>query len=68
MHTEEFRVTSADGLWREVGERVFTRRYRFLHQQIGVVLTDDGPVGTVSPRRGDRGARTGRRQLRGELD
>lgn len=30
--------------WFEVGERVFTRRYRFLHQEIGAILTDDGPV------------------------
>jgi glyoxylase-like metal-dependent hydrolase (beta-lactamase superfamily II) len=37
-------VTSAEGLWEEVGDRVFTRRYRFLHQQIGAILTDAGPV------------------------
>lgn len=30
--------------WIEVGERVFSRRYRFLDQQIGAILTDDGPV------------------------
>jgi glyoxylase-like metal-dependent hydrolase (beta-lactamase superfamily II) len=30
--------------WLEVGERVFTRRYRFLHQQIGAILTEAGPV------------------------
>lgn len=34
----------AVGAWHEVGERVFTRRYRFLDQQIGAILTDDGPV------------------------
>jgi glyoxylase-like metal-dependent hydrolase (beta-lactamase superfamily II) len=28
--------------WLEVGDRVFTRRYRFFDQQIGVVLGDDG--------------------------
>jgi glyoxylase-like metal-dependent hydrolase (beta-lactamase superfamily II) len=32
------------GAWQEVGERVFTRRYRFLDQQIGAILTHDGPV------------------------
>jgi glyoxylase-like metal-dependent hydrolase (beta-lactamase superfamily II) len=32
------------GAWEEVGERVFTRRYRFLDQEIGAILTDDGPV------------------------
>jgi len=37
-------VVAADALWQEVGARVFTRRYRFLHQQIGAILTDDGPV------------------------
>ncbi len=30
--------------WLEVGDRVFARRYRFLDQQIGAILTDDGPV------------------------
>ena len=34
----------SSGPWQEVGERVFTRRYRFLDQQIGAILTDDGPV------------------------
>lgn len=29
------------GPWLEVGDRVFTRRYRFFDQQIGVVLGDD---------------------------
>jgi glyoxylase-like metal-dependent hydrolase (beta-lactamase superfamily II) len=33
-----------DRAWREVGERVFARRYTFLDQQIGAILTDDGPV------------------------
>ncbi len=32
------------GHWLEVGDRVFTRRYRFMHQQIGAILTADGPV------------------------
>jgi glyoxylase-like metal-dependent hydrolase (beta-lactamase superfamily II) len=32
------------GAWQEVGERVFTRRYRFLDQQIGAILTEAGPV------------------------
>jgi glyoxylase-like metal-dependent hydrolase (beta-lactamase superfamily II) len=32
------------GAWQEIGERVFTRRYRFLDQEIGAILTDDGPV------------------------
>lgn len=30
--------------WTQVGDRVFTRRYRFYDQQIGAILTDDGPV------------------------
>jgi glyoxylase-like metal-dependent hydrolase (beta-lactamase superfamily II) len=30
--------------WLEIGDRVFTRRYAFLDQQIGAILTDDGPV------------------------
>jgi glyoxylase-like metal-dependent hydrolase (beta-lactamase superfamily II) len=33
-----------DGRWLEVGDRVFTRRYAFLDQQIGAILTDAGPV------------------------
>jgi glyoxylase-like metal-dependent hydrolase (beta-lactamase superfamily II) len=37
-------VGAQDGHWIEVGERVFTRRYRFMHQQIGAILTADGPV------------------------
>ena len=32
------------GRWLEVGDRVFARRYAFLDQQIGAILTDDGPV------------------------
>lgn len=32
------------GAWLEIGERVFTRRYRFLDQEIGAILTADGPV------------------------
>lgn len=32
------------GAWQEIGERVFTRRYRFLDQEIGAILTEDGPV------------------------
>jgi len=32
------------GAWQEIGERVFTRRYRFLDQEIGAILTADGPV------------------------
>jgi glyoxylase-like metal-dependent hydrolase (beta-lactamase superfamily II) len=32
------------GVWLEVGDRVFTRRYRFFDQQIGAILTDAGPV------------------------
>ena len=31
-------------IWLEVGERVFARRYAFLDQQIGAILTADGPV------------------------
>ena len=30
--------------WTEIGDRVFTRRYRFFDQQIGAILTDAGPV------------------------
>ena len=33
-----------DPPWLEVGDRVFARRYAFLDQQIGAILTDDGPV------------------------
>ncbi len=32
------------GPWDEIGDRVFSRRYRFLDQQIGAILTDAGPV------------------------
>ncbi len=32
------------GRWTEVGERVFVGRYRFFRQNIGALLTDDGPV------------------------
>ena len=32
------------GRWTEVGERVFVGRYRFFDQDIGAILTDDGPV------------------------
>lgn len=37
-------MTLVEGRWLEVGDRVFARQYRFLHQQIGAILTDDGPV------------------------
>jgi glyoxylase-like metal-dependent hydrolase (beta-lactamase superfamily II) len=37
-------ASSASDPWQEVGDRVFSRRYRFMHQQIGVILTDAGPV------------------------
>ena len=33
-----------DQIWLEVGERVFARRYAFLDQQIGAILTEDGPL------------------------
>jgi glyoxylase-like metal-dependent hydrolase (beta-lactamase superfamily II) len=32
------------GTWTEIGERVFVGRYRFFQQDIGVVLTADGPI------------------------
>ncbi|HET7027627.1 MAG TPA: MBL fold metallo-hydrolase [Candidatus Limnocylindrales bacterium] len=35
-----YRVTDRAGPWIELGDRVFTRRYRFFQQQIGVVLGD----------------------------
>ncbi|HXI46909.1 MAG TPA: hypothetical protein VNH13_11455, partial [Candidatus Acidoferrales bacterium] len=34
------RDTYRSGPWIELGDRVFTRRYRFFDQQIGVVLGD----------------------------
>ena len=37
-------TSSASDPWQEVGDRVFSRRYRFIHQQIGAILTDAGPV------------------------
>ena len=37
-------MSAQAGHWIEVGERVFTRRYRFMHQQIGAILTEGGPV------------------------
>jgi glyoxylase-like metal-dependent hydrolase (beta-lactamase superfamily II) len=37
-------MSSANPPWQEVGDRVFSRQYRFLHQQIGAILTDAGPV------------------------
>ncbi len=36
--------TLAGGVWLEVGDRVFARRYRFFDQQIGAILTEAGPV------------------------
>ena len=44
MISSELEEESMAGDWLEVGERVFTRRYRFLDQQIGAILTDAGPV------------------------
>src|SRR5450432_2184541 len=41
---ERAQEESMAGSWLEVGERVFTRRYRFLDQEIGAILTADGPV------------------------
>ena len=32
------------GPWTEVGDRVFVRRYAFFDQDIGAILTADGPV------------------------
>ena len=32
------------GRWIEVGDRVYVGRYRFYDQDIGAILTDDGPV------------------------
>lgn len=32
------------GRWTEIADRVFVGRYRFYDQDIGAVLTDDGPV------------------------
>src|SRR6266481_4500144 len=31
-------VAARSGPWLEIGDRVFTRRYRFFDQQVGVVL------------------------------
>ena len=42
--SEQATGAAPDEPWQEVGERVFTRRYRFMDQQIGAILTDDGPV------------------------
>jgi glyoxylase-like metal-dependent hydrolase (beta-lactamase superfamily II) len=44
MISSELQEESMAGGWLEVGERVFARRYRFLDQQIGAILTADGPV------------------------
>lgn len=44
------------GPWREIGDRVFSRRYRFYDQQIGVVL-GDGEVLVVDSRLTGRQAR-----------
>lgn len=38
------RTSTGSGPWLEVGDRVFTRRYRFFDQQIGAILTEVGPV------------------------
>jgi len=38
------RASAGPGPWLEVGDRVFTRRYRFFDQQIGAILTEVGPV------------------------
>jgi glyoxylase-like metal-dependent hydrolase (beta-lactamase superfamily II) len=35
---------TAGTVWLEVGDRVFTRRYRFFDQQIGAILTEAGPI------------------------
>jgi glyoxylase-like metal-dependent hydrolase (beta-lactamase superfamily II) len=49
--------------WMEVGDRVFARRYRFLDQQIGAVLGDDGVL-LVDTRSSHRQADELRRDLR----
>ena len=35
---------AASSAWLEIGDRVLVRRYRFLDQEIGAILTDDGPI------------------------
>ncbi len=42
--------------WTEIGDRVFVRRYAFWDQNIGVIVTDDGPVvidTRMTPRQAD---------------
>jgi glyoxylase-like metal-dependent hydrolase (beta-lactamase superfamily II) len=49
-------VTDRSGPWVEVGNRVFTRRYRFFDQQIGAIL-GDGEVMIIDTRLTARQAR-----------
>lgn len=49
-------MTDRSGPWVEIGDRVFTRRYRFFDQQIGVVL-GDGEVLVIDTRLTHRQAR-----------
>ncbi len=51
------------GAWREVGDRVFVRRYAFLDQNIGAILGDDGVL-IVDTRASHRQADEIRRDLR----
>jgi len=44
MVEAEAGMRARTGGWQEVGERVFARRYRFLDQEIGAILTAAGPV------------------------
>ncbi len=51
------------GVWREVGDRVFVRRYPFLDQNIGAIVADDGVL-VVDTRASHRQADEIRRDLR----
>ena len=56
MSDASARTADRSGPWIEVGDRVFTRRYRFFDQQIGVVL-GDGEVLVIDTRLTHRQAR-----------
>jgi glyoxylase-like metal-dependent hydrolase (beta-lactamase superfamily II) len=56
-------VTDRAGPWIELGDRVFTRRYRFFQQQIGVVL-GDGEALVIDTRTTGRQAQEIRDDLR----
>ena len=55
-------MTTTHGLWQELADGVFTRRYRFYAQQIGVIVASDG-VAVIDTRSTHQQAEEIRRDL-----